>query len=64
VEPLTYHYHGKRRSPAALIGRIKEIAVTRGREMGLGLENDNEARLHSGIGHKPPASPAGRSKDA
>jgi putative transposase len=28
-EPSTYHYRGKRRSQAALIGRIKEIAATR-----------------------------------
>ncbi len=29
MEPSTYHYRGKRRSQAALIGRIKEIAATR-----------------------------------
>jgi putative transposase len=29
MEPSTYHYCGKRRSQAALIGRIKEIAATR-----------------------------------
>ena len=31
MEPSTYHYRGKRRSQAALIGRIKEIASTRER---------------------------------
>jgi putative transposase len=29
METSTYHYRGKRRSRAALIGRIKEIAATR-----------------------------------
>jgi putative transposase len=29
MEPSTCHYRGKRRSQAALIGRIKEIAATR-----------------------------------
>jgi putative transposase len=29
MEPSTYHYRGKRRSQATLIGRIKEIAATR-----------------------------------
>jgi putative transposase len=29
MEPSTYHHRGKRRSQAALIGRIEEIATTR-----------------------------------